>query len=131
MSNTFHGRGNLGDNPSLKYVPVAGGAQRAVCELRVYFDRQVPDGNGGFVDRGGFWADVAYWGDRGEQAARLLAKGMRVRVEGSMLQEHWQDKDSGEDRYKMAVVADHIDLDLMRLEAVTVRRRESAEAATA
>ncbi|MGH8531652.1 MAG: tyrosine-type recombinase/integrase [Gammaproteobacteria bacterium] len=37
------------------------GEPRTVTELRVYFDRQVPDGNGGFEDRGGFWLPVHLW----------------------------------------------------------------------
>lgn len=122
VSNTFHGRGNLGDAPNLKYVTV-NGEQRAVCELRVYFDRLVPDGQGGFTDRGGFWLDVSYWGERGENAARLLSKGMRVRVEGSLQQETRPDRDTGEDRSRLVVVADTVDIDLGRIESLVVKRR--------
>lgn len=125
MSNNFRGRGNLGDNPSLKYVPVAG-EQRAVCELRVYFDRSVPDNEGGFTDRGGFWLDVTVWDIRGEQLARTLSKGTRVCAEGVLVQESWNDKVSGEARSKFVLQADHVDLDLMRVELVTLRKREAA-----
>ena len=35
-----------------------------VAELRVYFDRSVPDGDGGFEDRGGFWLTANLWGEQ-------------------------------------------------------------------
>ena len=53
MANHFEGRGNLAAAPELKQVEVDG-EQRTVAELRIYFDRSVPDGDGGFEDRGGF-----------------------------------------------------------------------------
>ena len=116
MSNRFEGRGNLGSDPVLKYVDVSGD-RRAVCELRVYFDRQVRDGDE-WKEQGGFWLDVAYWGRRAEQAGKLLAKGCRVSVVGALAQETWADKTTGEERHKLVVDADSVDLDLMRVESV-------------
>ncbi|MGH8625351.1 MAG: single-stranded DNA-binding protein [Gammaproteobacteria bacterium] len=125
MSNHFIGRGNLGANPDLKQITVEG-EPRTVTELRVYFDRQVPDGNGGFEDRGGFWLPVHLWGPRGESVAKLLPKGARVRVEGTLVQDTWEDKD-GETVSRIEVQADSIDLDLSRVEAVTFRAKGQAE----
>ena len=116
MSNRFEGRGNLGSDPVLKYVDVSG-EKRAVCELRVYFDRQVRDGDE-WKEQGGFWLDVAYWGRRAEQAGKLLAKGCRVFVVGTLVQETWADKTTGEERHKLVLDADSVDLDLIRLESV-------------
>ena len=116
MSNRFEGRGNLGSDPVLKYVDVSGD-KRAVCELRVYFDRQVRDEDE-WKEQGGFWLDVAYWGRRAEQAGKLLAKGCRVSVVGTLVQETWADKTTGEERHKLVVDADSVDLDLMRVESV-------------
>ncbi|MGH8534824.1 MAG: single-stranded DNA-binding protein [Gammaproteobacteria bacterium] len=128
MSNHFIGRGNLGANPELKQVSVEG-ESRTVTELRVYFDRQVPDGNGGFEDRGGFWLPVHLWGPRGEGVAKLLPKGARVRVEGTLVHDTWEDKD-GETVSRIEVQADSIDLDLSRVEAVTFRAKGQAENGT-
>lgn len=116
MSNRFEGRGNLGSDPVLKYVDVAG-EKRAVCELRVYFDRQVRDGDD-WKEQGGFWLDVAHWGRRAEQAGKLLTKGCRVFVVGTLVQETWADKTTGEERQKLVLDADSVDLDLLRVEAV-------------
>ena len=126
MANEFRGRGNLGTVPTLKHVEVEG-EQRTVAQLRVYFDRSVPDGDGGFVDRGGFWMDVSQWGPKAEIAAKVLTKGARVAVTGTLVNHEWTDKDSGEPRSRLEVQADHVDLDLLRVEAVRFRRKESAD----
>jgi single-strand DNA-binding protein len=129
MAVLFLGRGNLGALPELKWVTVDG-EQRAVCELRIFFDRRVPDGDGGFVDRGGFWRDVSYWGKRAEAMACLLVKGARVAVQGVEMEERWTDKASGEERSKAVVAADFIDIDPISVETVVFKSR-SAETATA
>jgi len=117
MANDFRGRGNLGSAPTLKQVEVDG-ELRSVAQLRVYFDRSVPDGDGGFVDRGGFWLDVSVWGAKGEAAARILRKGARVSVSGTLVNQEWTDKESGETRSRLELRADNVDLDLLRVDNV-------------
>jgi len=128
MANTFSGRGNLGQDPVLKQVSV-NDELRPVVELRVYIDRPVPVAEGHFQDRGGFWLDANLWGPRAEHVARCLAKGARVRVEGTLWQDAWEDKDSGEPRRRLRLTAEQVDLDLARVEAVTWRARMTDEAA--
>lgn len=122
MSSTFYGRGNIGSAPELRFVPV-NGEQKAVCDLSIFFDRRVPDGKGGYVDKGGFWRDVSYWGARGERAHKLLKPGARVFVVGTELQERWPNKEGGDDHTKIALIADTIDLDLLSVEAITYREK--------
>jgi single-strand DNA-binding protein len=117
MGSRFEGRGNLGNDPVLKFVDVAGGEKRAVCEMRVYFDRQVKDGDN-WKEQGGFWLNVSYWGKRGEQAGKLLAKGCRVSVVGVLVQESWADKETGEEKSRLVLDAESVDLDLLRVESV-------------
>ncbi len=116
MSNRFEGRGNLGNDPVLKWVDVAG-EKRAVCELRVYFDRQVREGES-WKEQGGFWLNISYWGKRAEQASKLLVKGCRVSVVGSLVQDTWVDKETGEEKTRLVLDADSVDLDLMRVESL-------------
>ena len=131
MSNWFSGRGNLAAAPTLKHVDVEG-EKRAVASMRIYFDRQVPNGDGEFEDRGGFWLDVSLWGPRAETAARLLDKGARVAVSGSLVQRTWEDKESGEPRSRIELNADYISLDLARIERIEMRaRNEERETASA
>jgi len=124
MANRFEGRGNLAAAPELKQVEVDG-EQRAVAELRIYFDRSVPDGDGCFEDRGGFWLTANLWGERAEQVASLLPKGARVHVTGTLVRDTWTDKDSGEERSAFELVADHVSLDLGRVENVALRQKEA------
>ncbi|HGY89646.1 MAG TPA: single-stranded DNA-binding protein [Planctomycetes bacterium] len=124
MSNKFLGRGNLAAAPTLKHVEVDG-EKRAVASMRIFFDRSVPDGNGGFEDKGGFWLDVSLWGPRAETAARLLDKGARVAVSGSLVQRTWEDKDSGDPRSRIELIADQVDVDLVRVDTLTYRARQN------
>lgn len=125
MSSLFFGRGNLGQDPELREVETGDG-KRQVVTLRVYFDRPVPDGDGGFEDRGGFWMDVTVWGARAEQAARVLRKGARVAVAGRLVQRAWTDRE-GHSRTSLEVVADSVDLDIARIEQVAWRERAGKE----
>lgn len=134
---TFIGKGNLGTKPALKYVDIKTSEEaRPVAEMRVYFDHRRPDGEGGYRDEGGFWADVAIWGKKAECAARLLPKGARVCVFGTLYKQRWADKQTGEPREEDAVLADDITLDLLRVEEISLRpakerdQPEIAEAAT-
>ena len=126
MSNHFAGRGNLGADPDLKHVEIDG-EPRAVAALRIYFDRPVPDGDGGFTDKGGFWLPVNLWGPKAETIAKLLRKGARVRVEGTLVQDTWDDRETGEPASRIEVQADSIDLDLARVEAITFRAKGDGE----
>ena len=123
MGNRFTGRGNMGAVPTLKHVEIDG-ESRPVADLRIYFDRPVPDGEGGFEDRGGFWLDVSLWGAKALAAAQILPKGARVSVSGTLAQHVWTDSDSGEERSRIELRADHVDLDLARVEQVGFRKRD-------
>ncbi|MCG5537330.1 single-stranded DNA-binding protein [Halorhodospira sp. 9622] len=122
MANFFRGRGNLGATPTLRHAQ-----DTPVANLRVYFDRPIPNGEGGFNERGGFWANVSLWGSRAETAARLLPKGTRVAVEGELFESQWVDKETGEERRQLEIRARHVDPDLGRIDSLTIRRRHNAQ----
>ena len=126
--NRFSGVGNLADKPKHKVVPV-GDEQRDVLDLRIYFDRPVPDGDGGYADKGGFWLSANLWGQRAKTLSELLDKGMRVRVEGTLIQETWEDRE-GEERIGMKLDLDALTLELVRVAAITMRPREAGAEAT-
>lgn len=117
MSANFNGTGNLGNTPTLRHVRVED-EDRPVCEFRVFFDRSKPDGEGGYEDIGGFWLTVNVWGKRAESAAKHLAKGARVKVEGRLRQDSWKDKETGESRVEIRLDADDVTLALSRIEQV-------------
>lgn len=127
MSNQFWGTGNLADSPTLKAVKV-NGEERKVAEMRIFFDDYKPDGQGGFEQVGGFWMDVAAWGRLAEQVTELCRKGARIKVVGALREDRWADKETGEERSKLHLVADDLSLSLSRIESVQFRaRRETTE----
>ena len=121
MSTRFIGSGNLGTAPSTRKVEVDG-ESRTVTDMRVYFDRLVPQDDGTFADDGGFWFTVTTWGRLAESCAKLLQKGMRVRVEGRLREHGWDSEDGP--RTELRLTADRLTLELAQLEGVTVRARE-------
>lgn len=120
MSTHFEGRGNLAAAPEIKTVTV-GNEQRQVAEMRMYCDRAVPDGDGGFKDKGGFWLNVSRWGIAGEHCARVLDKGDRIKASGTLVQNSWE-KD-GEKFSRLELSADDVTLDLSRIESIARKPR--------
>lgn len=60
----------------------------------MYFDNPVPNKDGSFDDRGGYWAPVEWWHRDAEHWATLFAKGMRVMVRGRQERDDWTDSDN-------------------------------------
>ena len=53
--------------------------------------------------------DIDAWGKTGEFAAKHLRKGSAVLVTGNLREDKWTDKESGENRKKIFLVADRVD----------------------
>ncbi len=122
MSNVFVGKGNLGTAPTLKRVSVKG-EDRAVCELRVFFDEYSRDAEGEIQQSGGFWLTCSAWDRQAEAAVKLLRKGARVKIEGRLREETWQDKASGEMKSEFRLAVDDVTLALSRIESVLFREK--------
>lgn len=125
MSNEFRGTGNLGAAPVLKRVTVKGD-DRPVCELRIFFDEYSRDAKGEIQQSGGFWLTGSVWDRRAEAAANLLRKGARVRVEGRLKEESWDDRETGETLSEFRLAIDDVFLALSRIESVTYREKSGA-----
>lgn len=93
--------GNLGADPELKYTP----ASRALCNLRIATTEVFKDKSGAKQEKTE-WHRVTVWGDQAENAAKYLAKGRSVYVEGK-LQTRSYEKD-GQKHYATDVVADRV-----------------------
>ena len=71
--------GNLGADPELR----ATGGGQAVLKLRLATAERYKDNSGEWKERTE-WHSVVVWGKRAEALARMLRKGSRVLVEGSL-----------------------------------------------
>ena len=97
-------RGKLGQDPELRYT--AGGL--AMATLRVATD----DGHkkDGVWVKETQWHTVLSWGKTAESAAKNLAKGSTVVVDGSIAYRTWEDKE-GKTRYMTEIKADRLEYD--------------------
>ena len=127
MPNTFQGKGNLADAPTLKTVSVKG-EDRVVAEMRVMFDNYSFDQESQqYEQSGGFWMGVSIWGERAKDVARVLRKGARVSVTGTLRQFLFSVEGAAEKVPGYQILADDITLALGRVDAVTYRpKREEA-----
>jgi single-strand DNA-binding protein len=92
--------GNLGADPELRSTN--GGA---VLKLRLATTETYLDRNNTRQERTE-WHSVTVWGRRGEALSRILAKGERVFVEGSLRTSSYE-KD-GEKRHRTEIIATNI-----------------------
>lgn len=54
------------------------------------------------------WLYVAVWNGNGENVSQYLKKGAHVLVEGSLRTSEWDDKETGQKRYKTEIVASQV-----------------------
>lgn len=94
--------GNLTRDSQLKYTP--GGM--AICEFSLAINNRRKQGEE-WVDEANFF-DVTLFGRQGEAIQRYLLKGKQVGVDGRLKQDRWQDKESGQNRSKVVVIADNV-----------------------
>ncbi len=96
--------GNLGKDPEVRYT--SGG--QAVASLRLATSRSWTDKQSGQRKEETEWHDVEVWGKQAELCGEYLAKGRQVYVEGRLKTDKWQDKQSGQDRYRVKIVAEAV-----------------------
>ena len=96
--------GNLTRDPELRST----GSGMSVCSLRIASNTRRKDNQSGeWVDKANYF-DVTVWGRQGENAAQYLSKGRPVAIDGRLEWREWQDKDSGQKRQAVEIVADNV-----------------------
>jgi single-strand DNA-binding protein len=95
--------GHLGAKPELKYLP----SGQAVCEMRIATSEVFNDKQNQRQERTE-WHSIVAWGKTGENCAQYLDKGRQIYVEGRLQTRSWDDKNSGEKRYKTEIVANQV-----------------------
>jgi single-strand DNA-binding protein len=83
------------------------------------------DGNGERQERTN-WLNVVVWNGNGENASQYLKKGSHVLIEGSLRTSEWEDKESGQKRWKTEIHASQVIFLDKKPEAATEKRRKKA-----
>lgn len=91
--------GHLGKDPELRYTPQG----VAVCNFTMATNDKRRDQAGELQDVT-MWFKVTLWRQQAENAAKYLAKGRQVYIEGRLRVEDWTDRD-GNNRYTLEVQA--------------------------
>ncbi len=92
--------GRLGKDPEIRSTP--GG--NTVAKFTVATDEKFTDREGNKQERTE-WHNIAAWGKLGEICGQYLRKGKLVYLEGSIRTESWDDKESGQKKYRTEIVA--------------------------
>lgn len=90
--------GNLVRDPELRFTQ--GGSP--VCELTIAVNRKA----NGREDV--CYIDIVVWGKPAENCNRYLSKGASALVEGYLKQETWEDRNTGQRRSKLKLVAENV-----------------------
>jgi len=93
--------GNLTANPELIYTPKGTPVVNASLAVNEFYTAE--DGERQQITT---FIDVKVWGPSAENFAKLAKKGQEILIDGSIRQDTWEDKESGQKRSKLYVRAD-------------------------
>lgn len=97
--------GNLTRDPEIRHTPKG----TAVGDIALAINRAYTAENGEKREETTY-VDVTLWGRTAEIAQQYLKKGRPVYIEGRLQMDTWEDKQSGQKRSKLKVVAEALQL---------------------
>ena len=95
--------GNLTRDPELTTIP----SGQKVCKLGLATNRVWKDKNGA-KQESTVYHNIVVWGRQAENSAQYLKKGQQVMVEGRTETRSWDDKTTGEKKYRTEIIADRV-----------------------
>jgi len=93
--------GRLGKDPEIRSTP----SGQTVAKFTVATDERFTDKAGEKKERTE-WHNIIAWGRLGEICGQYLKKGKLVYLEGRIQTDSWEDKESGQKKYRTEIVAD-------------------------
>jgi single-strand DNA-binding protein len=96
--------GNLTRDPELRHTP----SGTAICKLRVAVNSRQKDAATGEWGEKPNYFDVTVWGNQGESCAQYLSKGRPVGIDGRLDWREWEDKQTGQKRQAVEIIADSV-----------------------
>lgn len=95
--------GNLTRDPELRYTQ----SNMAVCKVGLAVNRRVKDANSEQWREEPTFVDVTIFGRRGEAFEKYHKKGASAFIDGELRFDQWEDKETGQKRSKLYVVANN------------------------
>jgi single-strand DNA-binding protein len=92
--------GNLGKDPEVKFTP--GGT--AVAKFSLATNERYKDKSGEWQDRTE-WHNIVAWQRLAEIVGEYVKKGNKLYIEGRLQTSSWEDKQSGEKKYRTEIIA--------------------------
>lgn len=96
--------GNLTRDPEVRYTPRGA----AVCDVSIAVNRKWRDEATGEAKEEVTFVEIVVWGKQAESVGQYLRKGSSACFEGRLQQETWEDKQTGQKRSKLKVVAEGV-----------------------
>ncbi len=97
--------GNLGRDPEVRSTP----SGQNVASFSLATNRKWKDRDGNRQEQTE-WHNIVCWGRQAEIAGQYLTKGKQIYVEGRIQTRSWDDKTSGEKKYKTEIVCDNFQM---------------------
>ena len=95
--------GNLGKDPEVKYTPTG----MAVARFSIATSDRVKDKDGNWQERTE-WHNLVAFQRTAEIAAEYLKKGGKVYIEGRLHSDSWDDKETGQKKYKTEIIVNDL-----------------------
>jgi single-strand DNA-binding protein len=92
--------GNVGQDPEVKYMP----SGVPVARVSLATDERFKDKNDQWQDRTA-WHSIVAWQRLAEIVGEYVRKGTKLYIEGKLQTTSWQDRQSGEKKYRIEIVA--------------------------
>lgn len=92
--------GNLGKDPEIKYTP----SGTPVAKFTLATNERYKDKGGEWQERTE-WHNIVAWQKLAEIVGEYLKKGSKAYVEGRLQTSSWEDKQSGEKKYRTEIIA--------------------------
>ncbi len=95
--------GHLGKDPEVKYTP----SGTPVAKFTLATNERFKDKDGNWQDRTE-WHNITAWQRTAEIVGEYCKKGSQVYIEGRLRTDSWDDKESGQKRYRTEIVVNDL-----------------------
>jgi len=95
--------GNLGKDPEVKYTP----SGTAIARFSLATNERFKDKSGEWQDRTE-WHNIVAWQRLAEIVGEYVKKGSKVYIEGRLQTSSWDDKESGQKKYRTEVIVNDL-----------------------